>query len=294
MAKLRNYYKKKYVNPFFRKTKKGFTSRGRGFYYGAGGGGSWRSKLVLFLGIVAAGCLFYFIFYSSYFTIKNIKISGLQKINESEIRDIINSQINSRKILIFKQNNIFIFDENSIKNKIDSKYALDFLKVEKGLPGNLSFEIQEKTPIIIWKTGDKYYFVDKDGVIIREIPEGESWNNGSNQPGSKMAVVFDENNEPTTIKETILTSETVKTIAELQNNLFGVTGLLISNFRTTKHSNSTIKSLTNEGWEIYFSTINDLNAQVEKLKLFLGEKKPEDRQSLEYVDLRFPDRVYYK
>jgi len=294
MAKLRNYYRKKYVNPFFKKTKKGFTSRGRGFYYGAGGGISWRSKFILFLAIIAAGGLFYFIFYSPYFTIKNIKISGLEKISESEIRDIINSQINSRKIFIFKQNNIFIFDENSIKNKIDSKYALDSLKMEKGLPGNLSFEIKEKTPVIIWKTGDKYYFVDKDGIIIREIPEGESWDNGMDQPGSRIAVAFDENNEPAAIKETILTGETVQAIAKLQNNLFGVTGLLISNFRTTKYINSTIKSLTNEGWEIYFSAINDLNAQIEKLKLFLNEKKPEDRQGLEYVDLRFPDRVYYK
>jgi len=293
MAKQRSYYKKKYVNPFFKKTKGGFAGRGRGFYYGAGGGGSWLSKFILFLVIIAAGAFFYFIFYSSYFSIKNIKISGLEKINESEIRDIINAQINSRRIFIFKQSNIFIFDEILIKNKIDSKYALNFLKVEKGLPGNLNFEIQEKTPIIIWKTGDKYYFVDKDGIIIREILEGESWDSETDRPESKMAVVFDENNENVAIKETILTVETVQAVAKLQNILFGITGLSISNFRTTKHGEA-IKGLTNEGWETYFSATNDLNAQIEKLKLFLGEKKPEDRQSLEYVDLRFPDRIYYK
>lgn len=293
MAKRRNYYRKKYVNPFFKKTKGGFTGRGRGFYYGAGGKGSWLSKFILFLVIIAAGGFFYFIFYSSYFSIKNIKISGLEKINESEIRDIINAQINSRRIFIFKQSNIFIFDENLIKNKIDGKYALNFLKVEKGLPGNLNFEIQEKTPIIIWKTGDKYYSVDKDGIIIREIPEGESQNNEIDQPESKMAVVFDENNEDVTIKETVLTIEAVQAVVKSQNSLFGMTGLSISNFRTTKRG-ETIKGLTNEGWETYFSATSDLNAQIEKLKSFLGEKKPEDRQNLEYVDLRFPDRIYYK
>lgn len=290
----RSYYRKKYTNPFFVKTKRGSKSRGRGFYYGRGTGKSWRSKIIIFLMMLAAGGLFYFIFYHPYFTIKKIEISGLEKISEPEIKDIIDSQINSRRLLIFKQNNIFIFDEDLIKNEINKKYALDFLGVEKKLPRDLKFEIKEKTPVVIWKTADRYYFVDKEGTIIREIPEGEIQNQPINQPDARLAVVFDENNASVTIKEVVLTKETVRAIAELQSNLFGIAGLSISNFRTIKHNDSTIKSLTNEGWDIYFSATNDLNAQIEKLKLFLGEKKSEERQNLEYVDLRFPERVYYK
>lgn len=294
MIKLKDYHRKNYTNPFFRKVKRGVASRGHGFSHGGHIMGSWRGKLVLFLLIIAMGGSLYFLFYSPYFTIKNITVSGLQKISESEIRDIINAEVESWRFFIFKQDNIFIFDKNALENKINLRYALDSLKIDKKLPGDLSIEIREKTSAFIWKTADKYYYADWNGVIIREIPSEEISGYPGNQSGAKMAMVSDDSNTAVAIKESILTREKVQTVVDLQNNLARIAGFQILNLAMVNRDDSTVKCPTGEGWEAYFSLTNDLNAQLDKLNAFLKEKSQDGRKGLQYVDLRFEDRVYYK
>ena len=54
---------------------------------------------------------------------------------------------------------------------------------------------------------------------------------------------------------------------------------------------------TSENWNIYMDVGPDSNTdmQLTKLNLLLsGDITPETRKNLEYVDLRFKDRAYYK
>jgi cell division septal protein FtsQ len=239
------------------------------------------------------GSAVYFIFYSPYFSIKSINISGLERINHEEIKGMVETQMAERRFFIFKQNNIFVFDENAASKNINEKYALKVFKIDKRLPEALIISVEERSPALIWKTSEKYYIVDWDGTIIREITPEEVSGYQENQPGAKMALVFDDSNASVGFKDKILSSETVLAISNLQINI-PAAGLMISNFKVTDKNDSAIKCLTGEGWEIYFSVIGDLNAQLEKLRTFLKEKKSEDRKSLQYVDLRFTDRIYYK
>jgi cell division septal protein FtsQ len=286
---MKDYHKKSYTNPFF-----GGGKGGVGFSKGSRRRYGWRRKLIAFLFFILVSGLAYFIFFSPYFSINKIEISGLEKINYDEIRAIVDEQVASHRFFIFSQNNIFIFDEESAKNKLNEKYALNLLKINKSLPGVIKVFLEEKKPALVWKTAEKFYLIDWEGVVIREITETEVSEYPGNQPGAKMAVVFDDSNASLAIKNKILTSEAVQTINELQNNLSRTTRLLISNFSMANHNDSTIKVRTSEGWDIYFSLTNDLNAQIVKLSAFLVEKNLEERKGLQYVDLRFEDRVYYK
>lgn len=292
MGRIKDYHRKQYNNPFFQKTKKRFFSRRKKSRYGRRG--SWRVKLAVFLFIVLVGAAVYFVFFSQYFAIKDVEISGTEKISQDDLRGLIGSQLAARRFFIFNQSNIFVFDGKTAEKIIDEKYALNSLKIDKSLPGTLKISLEEKKPAIIWKTDDKFYLVDWGGTVISEIPPGEVSGYPGNQPGAKMAVVFDDNNAEVAVKEEILTSQIVQDINDLQNNLSQTTELRVLNFAMANHDDPTIKCLTGEGWEAYFSFVNDLNAQVNKLKVFLEEKNQEQRKGLQYVDLRFEDRVYYK
>lgn len=294
MAKLRDYHRKKYSNPFFKKTKSGFFFRSRRLNYGGRGRGSWRVKFATFLFIVLAGVLIYFVLFSSYFVIKNVKISGLERISQEDLRGIIDSQVFSRRFLIFSQNNIFIFNEVAAEKKINEKYALNVLKINKRLPGTLKISLEEKKTAMIWKTADKFYMVDWDGVIIREILAEEVSEYPENQSGTKMAVVFDESNASVAVKDEILTRQIAQGVVDLRNNFPRVTGLQISNLAMNDRNDPTIKCMTHEGWEAHFSLISDLNAQINKLAVFLEEKNQGERKGLQYIDMRFEDRIYYK
>lgn len=292
MGRMRDYHRKKYQNPFFKRPNA--ISRGRRFRNRHQSFGSWRGRMFVILLIILLGGAIYLIFYSPYFAIRQVEISGLQKIDYNEFRGVMDRQIASRRFLIFPQNNIFIFDEKSVEKEINERYALNYLKIEKRLPGVIRISMEEKMPALIWKTTEKFYLVGGDGVIIREIQEEEVPGYQANETGTNMALVFDKSNEITAVKEQIISGEKAEAVVNLQNNLARATGLQIVNFAMANREGLMIKGLTSEGWQIYFSPIDDLNEQIQKLNVFLKEKNQEDRRGLQYVDLRFEDRVYYK
>ena len=285
MGRIKDYHRKTYGNPFFARPKNRYRRLGRS--------GSRRGKLIIIFLLALLGGAVYFIFYSSYFSIKNINISGLERINYEEMRGVVETQMAEQRFFIFKQNNIFVFDENAVGKKINDKYALKAFSIDKRLPEALIISVEERSPALIWKTAEKYYIADWDGTIIREITPEEVSGYLPNQPGANMALVFDDSNESVGFKDKILSGEIVLAISNLETNI-PATGLTISNFKVANKNDPVIKCLTGEGFEVYFSAVGDLNAQLEKLKTFLKEKKPEDREALQYVDLRFTDRIYYK
>jgi hypothetical protein len=53
--------------------------------------------------------------------------------------------------------------------------------------------------------------------------------------------------------------------------------------------------ITVEGWQIYFNLQSDIGLEIVKLNLLLGSQiSSDERKKLQYIDLRFKDRAYYK
>ncbi len=87
--------------------------------------------------------------------------------------------------------------------------------------------------------------------------------------------------------------EKLKQIFEIKSKLKDDLKILISEASIISGERLNIKAM--EGWQIYFNPAKDIKNQISNLILTLREKiPPEDWKNLEYVDLRFENRVYYK
>lgn len=55
-----------------------------------------------------------------------------------------------------------------------------------------------------------------------------------------------------------------------------------------------IAVLTNEGWKAYFTINDDIEVQLERLKVYLLKKAldKQTRESIDYIDLRFGEKIY--
>jgi cell division septal protein FtsQ len=55
-----------------------------------------------------------------------------------------------------------------------------------------------------------------------------------------------------------------------------------------------IAVLTTEGWRAYLTVNDDIATQLERLKVYLQKKSPtaESRENIEYIDLRFGEKIY--
>lgn len=288
-GRIKDYNKKRYANPFFKRNGNAPFGRGQDFYYGAKNRkiiNFWK-KIIIFFSFLILACLIlsaaYLVFYYPYFSIKDIEISGLEKIGDAEIRGMAERQIAKKRFFVLKQENLFIFDKNEFEEEINSRYNLASLNVDKELPDILRIEVIEKHPVLIWKTGEKFYEVDEGGIAIREISANES-NQG-------VPVVYDENNVEISIKMAALRDKTAEFIINFKKRIDDRFDVKITHFKAL---NDLLKAQTSEGWEIYMSSNDDFDQQTEKLFLFFKNKKIEVGNSLNYIDLRFEDRVYYK
>ena len=103
-GKLR-YSAKKYSNPFFVK------KRGRPDLHFQNFTLPRALKLSIIFVLVVICVTTYFFFYSSYFDIKKIEITGEGRISNESIEEMVWAQINNNFFIFSPQRNIFLFDK---------------------------------------------------------------------------------------------------------------------------------------------------------------------------------------
>ena len=296
--KIKFFSKKKYSNPFFKKNKN-YSASGKGgkkLYYGAKNRKNisfWKKVVIFFITIFficLLSSIFYLLFFYPYFFIKKVEINGLDNIDRGEVEEIINNQLSQKRCLVLSQENIFVLDKNEITRQLYEKYNLVSLNVNKELPDILRVEVGEKDPLIIWKTGERFFEVDDQGIIIRELSSNEL-NKISEQ---NLPIIHDKDNRDAKINSNVVSPKMAHFAINFKKMISDRSDIKISHFRVSEDLRNELRAVTDAGWEIYLLAEDNLDQQVEKLFLFLKNKKVEIGDNLEYVDLRFGDRIYYK
>lgn len=212
--------------------------------------------------VVLGGLVYLFIF-SSVFQVKNIAVLGTEKTSEEEIRIIVS---NNAK-------NIFLADLEEIDRMLLEKYRqIGSIDIKRDLPDALLVQIEERKPVAVISKYEGYFFIDKEAVIFEEIPE------------KPLEMLIIKSEKDLIQKEQL--DQVLKINSVLRNDLkIPIEEILIK-------SEKRIDVETMEGWNIYFNPKRDLNWQLEEFGILLKEKiSLENRENLEYVDLRF-EKIY--
>lgn len=228
----------------------------------------------------------YTLFYSPLFQIKIIEISGNENISTKTLEEkLIKWQTQQRRFLIFRQSNIIMFSKGWLQERMEAEYNFQNPDISKKLPHTLKIEINEQLPILIWKTNERYYYLDQDGHITIEI-----------NPENLMAGLLeiqDESNESVKKEEEILSKEKMNFIQELSQKITDVPQVEPTGYSMPNNAGTQINVTTSEGWVIYFESSHDLDQQIHSLIEVLT-KTIENTQALEYIDLKIETRVYYR
>lgn len=235
---------------------------------------------VLFL--IIAGTFIYFLIFSSFFQIKEIKISGNEKVSTEEIKNLIEEKIDQR-ILFPSSKSIFLVDFDLIKNTLLEKFPqIAKINLKRKFPDVLTAEIKEREAIGIFNQPENYFLIDKEGVIFElAVLESEEY------------FEIKKLNLTTELKlgDRAVEKEIISQILDIEKKLREI-GIKIEEFTT--FSEERLNAKTIEGWQIYFDSKGDLDWQIMELRLVLEKEIPlEKRNNLEYIDLRF-SKVYYK
>lgn len=249
--------KKNYRKPYRVRRKKSIF-RARAF---------WLGMLVL----AVLGALLYFLFFSDFFRIEMVTVSGQAKVSEEEIKSFV------------PKRNIFLIDTKEIRKDIlDSFPQIAEVEIGRGFPDAINILVIERSGLAVWFQEDKYFLFDNEGVIFEEI-----------QPEPDSVKIIDERRaEIFDLGEKVIEKELLSQILEIRSKVRENLKILILEARII--SDERLNAKTSEGWEIYFNLRGDLDWQIQELSLVLEKQiSPERRGRLEYIDLRF-SRVYYK
>jgi len=233
---------------------------------------------ILFL----SGVAFYFLFFFPYFQIKNIEISGNQKINADNLKATVKNSI-EKKIGILTTKNIFLINNKKLSNKIlNNEFLISNIIIKKKLPETLFIEIKEREPVGTFCQEEKCFYFDNTGMFFEEGKD------------IIKPLVKDENYySDLGLGKNILKTEEVSKILEINNKIKNNFQIEIKNFIISSDKEKLIVE-TEEGWKIFFDLNQDISEKIYNLELVLKEKIPvEQRKNLDYIDLRFK-RVYYR
>lgn len=231
--------------------------------------------------------LFYFLFYFNYFQIKRVVVIGSKSIQDSSIEAEVFSNLSNRRFFIFPGKNIFLIKKYALKRDLKKKFSrIRQLEISRIYPDVLKIKIFEFEPKMIWQSGDKNYFVDDEGRVYSEAESREAEKTG-------LPKIKDAGEKEVQIFENVLFLKHVNFIQTAISRL-PKEGTEIAAVEMPAKLAQEIHFLTLEGWKIMFNVDKDADAQINNLVTVLQQEVKERRESLEYVDLRVENWVYYK
>jgi len=229
------------------------------------------------LAILAKGLiifLFYFFFLSDTFQVKNVVISGENKVPREDIESLVEGNLENR-FLFFPTKTILLVSLKNIEEEILNNFPqIAKTEIKRSWPDTINVLLVERKGIANWCESDKCFLVDNEGIIFEELTEAKPGLAIITKPGLAR------------LGGRVIEPENLDKILDIDSQMKTDFKVLIKDF--VVNSEDKLTANTQEGWQIYFNLQGDLNWQITKLRAVMEEKfPPENRGNLEYIELRF-------
>lgn len=246
----------------------------------------WLKRIIIILFFIFLIVAIYLFLFSPIFKIKQIILI------EDDKETIYPKLLNNFETLLNKKNNFFKKNIFFLNNREVEKILLnDFpefksLAVYKKLPDRVIISFTKRKAEMLFCNLD-CYSVDETGFIFDRFLKTE---------GFLFLIV--KTDLDIKIGDKIVDGKFIDFLKTIKNE-FGskiISDLSIEEFSFSKDNLKTqdILAKTNEGWKIYFDLSGNPEEQVNNLKQVLEVEIKENRKNLEYVDLRFGNKIFYK
>ncbi|MBI5138785.1 MAG: FtsQ-type POTRA domain-containing protein [Candidatus Vogelbacteria bacterium] len=246
--------------------------------------------------------LFLFIIISSIFVLNNkslnlqtIVITGTVFVSKTEVAKIIDDEMRGFHLGIIPKKSFMFYPKNSIRERIlssfDRVYAATFTEES---PSELLVTVHERVPDAVWCEGEfnrsterRCYYVDKIGLLYDVAPSFS---------GPVYFEYYGYLRESPRLGNNVLDLEQIIKIQEfrrelIKNNIEPISILI--------KSDKSYELMTGQGWKVFFSSDAPVELMIKHLNLtllseILTKRVTDKKSKLEYIDLRYGEKVFYK
>lgn len=257
-----------------------------------------RSRMPYVLGGVffVCGALLYWLFFSPSFAIARITVEGGFAFTSDTLKNMIEQQLGRTRWSIVPTRNIFAFSSEESARVMKDQFAIEQVYVKKDRPHHIAITVSEKPREAIWSTRNQSYALDNSGTVIAQTGSLDSGLRPSLGMTKNVPIIYDLSGAVVEFKQQVVSPAALGFISKLwqAENI----KLLQPRYFTLPKTNATDLTLQvgdSAGWNIYFDTTMPLPDQLNALDLTLRNSVPAlKRAKLNYIDLRFGERVYVK
>ena len=250
-----------------------------------------RVRAAIALGVLlACAGIAWGISYVSYlprFSVGTIEISGAQDVSPQTIQDYVESILHDDSHPFLSRQNIFLYPKTTIEKDVVAFFPrINSASISRDslFSTNLKVQVTERQVFGLWcDASAKCYEMDKEGFIYAEGPVASS----------SVLYIFQGGIASSTnpIGQSFVTAHLpgiVTLLTQLGQSGFAPEGVSVVNdddFSVSLH----------EGFALKASFGESADTLAKNLHLVLSSDALQGKEDeLEYVDLRFGDRVYYK
>lgn len=252
----------------------------------------WGRYVCHFLAMVFLATTGYVLFYADFLDIVRVDVSGLERLEEKEVRREIDAWLQGNYPLGISRRNLVLFDRKVFAESLKEKFKrVESVSIEKIFPGNLRIEIEERKILMLLCSGERCYTLNQAAMAYAaenfDPVELEKENLVSLRDLSGVEI----GTEMPALEEDFM-----RFVLAVDEGVKEKTGIVLSKEQETpSRVSGDLRVLTEEGWKIFFNTAVGLEKELLMLKTVLEkELDQEKRQKLEYVDLRIEGKVFYK
>lgn len=209
--------------------------------------------------------------------ISNIDIHGNDIVSVEELNLIAESEIGGNYLYLFSKSNILLFSEKGITNSIFESYKR-IKKVEVGRKNmtTIYIAVEERFPHALW-CEEECYFLDDLGYIFAKAPEF------SGNVFFKYNIQIDTDPIGTQLLD-------VREFAEVELLVRSLKNLELDPIGLSLIDDIDFEIFMTDGSKLIFSRDQDFAEVYDNLDSILSEVDGD----LEYIDLRFGSKIYYR
>lgn len=222
------------------------------------------------------------VFQIKYLAITKIDLTGNQDLTREDVQSTLDPILKQRRFIFFKNNNFFLLSLPPLAEKLKQNYNLEEVHIVKKWPDRLEVAIKEKISHFVWQKEEQIYLLDARGTKIRPISE----------PDPKY-LTLDDRRIKVSPQGPLFSAPELDLINQVYLKWQKIIGSQASLYKIVLKNDSDWELHTLIGYYVKIDSSETIETQFANLARILkaGNVSGVD---INYIDLRFGDKVYFK
>ncbi len=219
-----------------------------------------------------------------YWQIKKVEIGGLEILDPQEVRVKIDNFKSGLILFLLPRSSFLLFNSESLASLLRQEFPrVESVLVRKVFPDSLEIKLKERELFGIF-CNEECVYIDKQGFAYDYAPISSGF----------LFIKIKSDAAEARIGSTVLEPDLMNEIVFLSSEVGKISGIRAVGYELFSKISSEIKMETSEGFKILFKRGDNFANAFRVLKTVLEQEIKDKRAQLEYIDLRFGNKVFYR